>query len=387
MAALHTALQALSPTDFASVPSSPDDLDVYLSGIFEQTQLILDSIPIPSADDGALPRPRSNAPASSASEMVTSPARGEPPPPDRAALQKEWGKPMKLGQKENPLGISVYKASGKDGKGAWFARRSVHEGLGFSRFQKAFEKEFPASLAVQGAPGEGNIRGIGAETRVADVTASHQAKMQVYRLSAQFPGPTTPRDFVTLLLTSPKALTPHKEGELIPRHFMIVSKPCNHPDTQPRDGFIRGQYESVEFIREIPRRLKASTSTTDLSQLAHRHGHNLEQDVLIHNAEKYAHLHPGERETASTSRDASPIGRKRSHTVADPALHSSGRSSIDEYDPEENPVEWIMVTRSDPGGSVPRFMVERSVDSRTGSDRNLLTIRLVAPLPVYVQMP
>lgn len=27
--------------------------------------------------------------------------------------------------------------------------------------------------------------------------------------------------------------------------------------------------------------------------------------------------------------------------------------------PEQNPVEWIMITRSDPGGSVPRWMVER----------------------------
>jgi hypothetical protein len=358
MASLHTALQALSPTDFKSVPSDPAELDTYLGGIFEQTQLILDTIPIPVPDDGNRARANTSpSGAASASEMFTSPARSAPPPPERQALQKEWGKPLKLGQKENSLGISVYKTSGKDGRGSWFARRSVHEGLGFNRFKRAFEREFPTSLAVVGAPGEGNIRGIGAETRVEDITAPSQARVEVYRLSAQFPGPTTPRDFVTLLLTSSKALKPHKEDELVPRHYMIISRPCNHPETQPRDNFIRGQYESVEFIREIPRRLKTSTSSTDLNQLHHKHGHTLEQDVLIHNADRQAHLHPGGQEEPSKSRDASPASRKRSHTVGDSVLHSSGRLSMDDYDPEDNPIEWIMVTRSDPGGSVPRFLV------------------------------
>jgi flagellar biosynthesis GTPase FlhF len=37
-------------------------------------------------------------------------------------------------------------------------------------------------------------------------------------------------------------------------------------------------------------------------------------------------------------------------------------------DPETNPVEWIMVTRSDPGGGIPRFMVERNVPSSIVAD-------------------
>jgi hypothetical protein len=37
-------------------------------------------------------------------------------------------------------------------------------------------------------------------------------------------------------------------------------------------------------------------------------------------------------------------------------------------DPETNPVEWIMVTRSDPGGGIPRFMVERNVPSSIVQD-------------------
>ena len=63
------------------------------------------------------------------------------------------------------MGIGVYKLSGKDGR-AWFARRSVHEGMPYTKWKNALQREFPESLDVQGAPGEGNIRGIGAERRV-----------------------------------------------------------------------------------------------------------------------------------------------------------------------------------------------------------------------------
>jgi hypothetical protein len=41
------------------------------------------------------------------------------------------------------------------------------------------------------------------------------------------------------------------------------------------------------------------------------------------------------------------------------ALDSALTSDIGEIDPELNPVEWIMVTRSDPAGGVPRFLVDR----------------------------
>jgi hypothetical protein len=39
-----------------------------------------------------------------------------------------------------------------------------------------------------------------------------------------------------------------------------------------------------------------------------------------------------------------------------------------EDDPETNPVEWIMITRSDPGGGIPRFMVERNTPSSIVQD-------------------
>lgn len=74
---------------------------------------------------------------------------------------------------------------------------------------------------------------------------------------------------------------------------MVVSIPVSHPDAPPRTGMVRGYYESIEMIREIP-------------------------------------LPGGDAET--------------------------------------NPVEWIMVTRSDPGGGIPRFMVERNVPSSIVQD-------------------
>jgi hypothetical protein len=117
----------------------------------------------------------------------------------------------------------------------------------------------------------------------------------VYQLSAQFPGPTSPREFITLLITSDNSLSEaSKVGDKVPRHYMVVSIPVSHPDAPPRNGMVRGFYESIEMIREIP--------------------------------------------------------------------------LADSDDAEQNPVEWIMVTRSDPGGGIPRFMVERNVPSSIVQD-------------------
>lgn len=119
----------------------------------------------------------------------------------------------------------------------------------------------------------------------------------VYQLSAQFPGPTSPREFITLLITSDTSLSDASSiAGASPRHYMVVSIPVSHPEAPPRNGMVRGFYESIEMIREIP--------------LA----------------------------------DASTDGA------------------------DHNPVEWIMVTRSDPGGGIPRFMVERSVPSSIVQD-------------------
>jgi hypothetical protein len=384
MATLHDALKGLGPCDWADIPTSPDELEPFVSDLFSKSQLILESIPIPDPDTSVRARSQTvSSIASNASEMSSSSARSAPPAAEYAALQKEWGKPLKLGAKENPLGMSVYKLGGKDGRGAWFARRSVHEGLGFARFKRGLEREFPESLAVQGAPGEGNIRGIGGEKKLESIKVGSKGKVEVYHLSAQFPGPTTPRDFVTFLVTSAKAMKTEPNPvvpELSPRHYMIISKPCNHPATPAgKHGMVRGSYESVEFIREVPRVPTKTQSSIDLTHTRKEAGSDsLERNALLRNAQK-THSFPLEHANKSQEDiadhrnlhsgrvpSASP-GRKRSVTVDEP-IHNHGHGTSDEYDPEENPVEWIMITRSDPGGSVPRFMVERGTPSSIVAD-------------------
>jgi hypothetical protein len=181
MAALHDALKALGPADFSNTPL--DDLKPFLSNAFSSGQLIVDSVPIPTPVEDATSsegRSRANTTssiASSASEISLSSHRSTPPPSDVEALQKEW-KNVKLNPKENPLGMSVYKLGAKDGRGAWFARRSVHEGLGFTKWKKGLEREFPETMKVQGGPGEGNIRGIGGERRVEYKNVDGVGKME-----------------------------------------------------------------------------------------------------------------------------------------------------------------------------------------------------------------
>lgn len=173
MSTLHSALQALSPISISSVPTSPPETKEYLNDLFSKARLIIDSIPPPPADV-SLAGVRSLADTttsdvSGSSEVSASSIRAEPLDPANVVFQKEWGRPIKLSAKENPLGMAVYKAAGKDGKGAWFARRSVHEGMGFKQWKMGLQREFPESLEVQGAPGEGNVRGIGGERRVEKV--------------------------------------------------------------------------------------------------------------------------------------------------------------------------------------------------------------------------
>lgn len=170
MAALHQALESLGPTPFSSIPTSEPDAITYLQTAFQKAHTIIDSVPLPPPTDPLVAgRPRSSTSASTASnvsEISSSSARSELLNPSNVGLQKEWGKPIKLNAKDNPLGMAVYKCSGKDGNGAWFARRSVHEGLGFTKWKLGLQREFPETLEVQGGPGEGNIRGIGGERRV-----------------------------------------------------------------------------------------------------------------------------------------------------------------------------------------------------------------------------
>jgi len=296
MAELHKALECLRPKDFSDVPT--DNLKAFLPEILSNAELIANSVPPPpngTPYESAQRTRTAPQPAINAADLTISNVRRPPPAKEHEALQKSWGKPVKLGQKDAATGMGVYKMAGHDRHGAWFARTGVHEGLGFSKWKRMMQKEFPESLEVQGGPGEGNIRGIGGDQRLEDISVDGIGNLQVYQLSAQFPGPTSPREFITLLITSENALSDASNiDSTTPRHWMVVSIPVTHPDAPPRNGMVLGQYESIEMIREIP--LKGND------------------------------------------------------------------------DPETNPVEWIMVTRSDPGGGIPRFMVERNVPSSIVAD-------------------
>lgn len=131
----------------------------------------------------------------------------------------------------------------------------------------------------------------------------------MFLVSARFPGPTTPRDFVALHMTPIKK--EQKEGT---RQFMLISRPCEHDDCPTRSGFIRGQYESVEMIREVP------------------------------------------------VKGRMPSGVRKTMSSVDVAKDGNAQGG------EEMAIEWLMVTRSDPGGSVPRFMVEKGTPGGIVSD-------------------
>ncbi|KAF2001746.1 hypothetical protein P154DRAFT_595802 [Amniculicola lignicola CBS 123094] len=346
MAELHQALSCLRPKDYAEIPLS--DLSSYLSSIFANAELIANTVPPPpnGTPYESAQRTRTDPnPATSAADITTSQVRRPAPPPEHkdAELSKSWGKPLRLGAKETATGISVYKMAGHDRHGAWFARTSVHEGLGFAKWKAAMMSEFPESVKVEGGPGEGNIRGIGGDRRLEDVVVEGVGRMEVYQLSAQFPGPTAPREFITCLLTSENCLSEaSKVGNTVPRHYMVVSIPVTHPDAPIRSGLVRGQYESVEMIREIPLASPKhmSASTTDLHK--YERTKSRERGHTIGFAESRGDEAKGEK-----------IDRKE---------------EVDVHDPETNPVEWIMITRSDPGGGIPRFMVERGTPGSIVTD-------------------
>ena len=174
----------------------------------------------------------------------------------------------------------------------------------------------------------------------------------VYLLSAQFPGPTAPRDFVTMFLTSDQALS-NSNGQEAPRHFMVISKPCIHPDAPPREGYIRGQYESVEFIREIPTHKKPSKSfsTTQLDKSHTRQrSSTLGKEAILRNATKNHSAPLSEtdlRQDESVSDSVASEGsRARGRTIS--FDHSRGSEAKGESldvpkddESEENPIEWI----------------------------------------------
>lgn len=390
----HEPLKSLCPVDWSDVSA---DLAKPLPPIFASAQTVVDSIPAPQPPKRATTgraRSQTDPPLPDLSKLsLPSPPGCSPNPEHAAKLRKEWNE-VSLGKTPNPNNISVYKLSAKDGKGAWFARRSLHTDISFDKFRAGLEREFAEALKakhVGAQKGTGKVRGILAEKRVEriDVRDGETAlgRAEVYLLSAQFPMTAT-REFVTLLLSHGHETAEGKDGpkgkskrrSRAPRQFMLVSKPCKHDDCPQRSGFIRGQYESVEVIREVPldnpQPLRRTRSSIDLSSPVSAKpgpGEDFTREAILRAANKVA-----EDRAASASKH----GRRNRKAVSvsfdvmsEAGLdgQEEGKEEVEEEEEEEEDVpemaiEWLMVTRSDPGGSVPRFMVERGTPNGIVTD-------------------
>ncbi|KAJ5294642.1 hypothetical protein PENANT_c006G10923 [Penicillium antarcticum] len=339
MATLHEALQCLKPTSWDDVPQSPDELRDYMRDLFKHSRLVAESLPDPPLSEAEdYPHLDYEAAAPSAPRIVPSSSRVGETDPEITELQKQWGKPVKVGgPKDNPLDVTLWKLSATDGGGSWFGRRSVHAGLPFSRWREKMSSEYDETLKVnqrkihKGQTPDNSIRGIGAEEKVEtievkDADGSELGHLMVYHVSAQFPKPTAPRDFVAMIVNSDSGL--RVGGSKQPgRSWMMISKPCDHPDVPHKQGYTRGNYESVELIREIPKK------------------------------------------DGSESSSSSQKSKKKSDSSSPDSQHpEQGEASGEPEDEGMNPVEWIMVTRSDPGGSIPRWMVDKGTPRSVGTD-------------------
>ncbi|KAL4953432.1 hypothetical protein BDW69DRAFT_165437 [Aspergillus filifer] len=304
MATLQDSLLSLNATTWDEIPYSDHSaLRSYLITLRKKARLIIDSVPEPP------PLPSHNTKNYETSigvlKLKPSTARLQTQNKDTLSNQKEWGKPVvkQAVSKDNPLSVPVYKLSGSDGQGSWFGRRSVHAGLEYGVWEEKLSSEIAETLRKneekisQDQEPDVAVRGIGALSRLESVEIKGEdgervvGKLNVYHVSASFPKPTTSRDFVVMIVNWEAGFKEDFEAgsgkeEREGRSWMMVSRPVEHPEVPSTEQFIRGQYESVEMIREI----------------------------LV--------------------KDSSDSG-------------------------EPNPVEWIMVTRSDPGGTIPRWMVEK----------------------------
>ncbi|GFF80329.1 hypothetical protein IFM61606_01509 [Aspergillus udagawae] len=384
MASLQEALQCLSPTTWDSVPSDPAKLRDYINDISSKARLIVDSVPeTPPSRKQTCYTFDPSSPA--ASRITPSLARTGSTDPKLASLQREWGKPIKpAGSKENPLEIPIYKVQGADGKGHWFGRRTVHEGLPFSTWKRKLASEMEETLEAnqarlrKGRVADQAVRGIGAERLIERVKVKDEngerdlGTVNVYHVSAQFPKPTTPRDFVTLIInwetevnggSEATGAGAGAEAQRRGRNWMMVSKPCEHPDAPSRQGYIRGQYESVEFIREIPV-TKPPVRDVPLEKAV---SPARSEDNLLRQG---ASAEPAAQKEAIGGKVGRPRGKTESAVLEnrdkETAKPIDGLDRDDEEDPW--PVEWIMVTRSDPGGSIPRWMVEKGTPKSICTD-------------------
>lgn len=152
----------MGPIEWDDVPVG--NLKPFMDDVFIDAQTVAESVPSPTTATATGAAATSIGAVFEQAEKAYSQRESGSSLAMAQKLRKEW-KEVKI-TANNPLNISVYKLGAKDGKGAWFARRSVHHGLTFEEWKRGMEMEFPETLKVQGSPGSGNIRGVGADKRV-----------------------------------------------------------------------------------------------------------------------------------------------------------------------------------------------------------------------------
>ncbi|CAK7265362.1 hypothetical protein SEPCBS119000_001473 [Sporothrix epigloea] len=407
-------LAALGPIDWDTVDC--DDLDGFLTGTLTCAQLLVDSIPAAalssSSHSGKSGRQRSqtdgavsynwsggatSSPADSADSADSSDKQqAQKHEKLRQDLQRSWKEVSTSGA--NPRDIVVYKMNGgREGYAgsSWFARRSLHRVekakptaggsdtaaggqdvvIEFDMFRRALLKEFALPDEGDDAASEApaTIRTMSTKKRLEHVVFDNNDKdaqptdgeadtkkdansakpsitrqLDVYLLEAVFPGPTATRDFVTMQLTAQAPYLMPGDTSSKPDHslrqFIVVSKPCNHPETPVRQGYVRAEYESVELIREVRVPVESGTKSGK-SHLSANNMRKTQSSVDL----SHAHL------DGKTGQDAD---------------HSSEAFEI--------AIEWLMITRNNPGGNVPRFLVDKSTPSSIISDTNKFMDWLVA---------
>lgn len=390
MTSLQEALDALGPIAWEDVPETQEGLREYIYNLAQKCRLIVDSVPEPppseECDSSQHAHDTDGSPRGLTKpyKVTTSSVRYNTTDPDLLSYQSRWSKPLKPGNsRDNPHNIPMYKMQGHDGKGTWFGRRSVHEGMPFSHWKRKMAGELDETLKwntarlEKGQSPDRVVRGMGAAKKAEDVEVMDAegrvivGGVRVYDIVAHFPRPTTPRDFVQVSFSWEDPVGPEGErgvngrGGRRCRSWLSMSRPCLHPDLVHEDGYIRGQYDSLEFIREVlpvgeednssPAKSVKSVTWSDPNLVQH-------EQVL---------------ESAKQDSKKDKKGRKRGKTESSVQEKQEERSDSPTaangdvlFDDEANPypVEWVMVTRSDPGGSIPRWIIDKGTPKTIWAD-------------------
>jgi len=369
---LHEALQALGPTTWDEIPKSQPDLRAYLSTLAQQARTIIASVPEPppSSPDGYHHKKEQQRKYGHAYRVTPSSARLGTSDPEILSLQKQWGKPLKPGNsRDNPYEIPLYKLQAGDGKATWFGRRSVHGGMPFERWRGKLSSELEETLRLnegrieEGLAPDKVVRGLGAAKKVESVDVTDQEDegkviggVRVYDICAHFPKPTTARDFVQVNVSWEEGVDTPENGDGGTRRcrsWLSISKPCAHPELPPQNGYIRGQYDSLEFIREISPVAAEDVKSVTASEP------NLVQ-------------HDGISESSKDGKDKKRRKRGETDTALegkhDDKSEHAADGNVENGEANPYPVEWIMVTRSDPGGSIPRWVIEKGTPKSIWGD-------------------